>query len=96
VLSIHLFVQFAKTTNHSYVVFCIPLPPDLDRCPTCQSVLRIPKSISIQPVVVPRKKKKKKRVVGVDGRAETPGLTSGAATPLNTFGGTPAGGTPMR
>lgn len=67
-------------------VFCIPLPAGTENCPTCQSALRIPKSISLKPAVVSRKKKKKKKGLGLDGR-ETPGLTSGAGTPAQN--GTP-------
>jgi transcription initiation factor TFIIH subunit 3 len=60
-------------------IFCLPF--EFEHCPTCQSALRIPKSLSTKPAVLPKKKKKKRR----DGLGtDTPGMASGANTPMRT------------
>jgi transcription initiation factor TFIIH subunit 3 len=61
-------------------IFCLPL--ETDHCPTCRSQLKIPKSVTTKPVVVPRLKKKKSKKPKFGDPA-----TPGASTPVHS--GTP-------
>jgi transcription initiation factor TFIIH subunit 3 len=65
-------------------IFCLPLETSF--CPTCQSQLRIPKSVTTKPVVVPRRKKKKRKL-GDSGRDSTSGTPAPSSTPAGI--GTP-------
>ncbi|KAF2668105.1 RNA polymerase II transcription factor B subunit 4 [Microthyrium microscopicum] len=53
-------------------IFCLPL--EFTSCPTCQSPLRVPKSVTTKPVAFARRKKKKRKIGdgGRDSAAGTP------------------------
>lgn len=76
----HLLTPLAAKTN-MLPVFCNPNLPD-NLCLTCGSYLSLSAAQTVQPALIPRKRKKKKRV-GATGSA-----TPGGSTPVG-------GGTPM-